>query len=142
MNFTTEDLPMIKMELWFLPIDILMIIITALTLVLGLIFLIIACTHKHCWSVSMLLICNSCLAKVLVSFFFLSMSIFTFENDLKQNTGNVSFCTMIGYFLYVADTLQNFSYLLTAIYRYISVVYPARILWQSARFQVYLMIGQ
>jgi hypothetical protein len=40
---------------------------------------------------------------------------------------------------YVVTVLQNYSYLLQAIYRYIIVVYPTRLSWQSARFQLLLI---
>jgi hypothetical protein len=39
----------------------------------------------------------------------------------------------------VACNLQNYSYLLQAIYRYVVVVYPARLNYQSARFQFLLI---
>jgi hypothetical protein len=40
---------------------------------------------------------------------------------------------------YVSGALQNYSYLLQAIYRYVVVVYPARLTYQSARFQIFLI---
>jgi hypothetical protein len=137
-----DNLTIIKTELWFLPFDVLMIITTSLTLILGVIFLCIVITHKICWSVPMILICNSCLAEVLLSCILLSMAIFTFEHDLKKDVEDTSFCVTIAFLCYITDTVQNYSYLLTAIYRYVSVVYPTKILWQSAKFQVCLIIGQ
>jgi hypothetical protein len=129
-------------ESWFLPFDSIMIITTSLSIILGLIFLFIVITHRRCWSISMLLICNSCLVEVLLGCVLLSMAIFTFQNDLKQETGNISSCVLISFLCYVTDAMQNYSYLLTAMYRYMSVVYPARLLWQSAKFQIALIIGQ
>ncbi len=133
---------MITTESWFLPFDSIMIITIFLSIILGIIFLSIAITHRRCWSISMLLICNSCLAEVLLSCVLLGMAIFTFKNDLKQDTGNISFCIIISFLCYVAEVMQNYSYLLIAIYRYMSVVYPARLLWQSVKFQIALIIGQ
>jgi hypothetical protein len=40
---------------------------------------------------------------------------------------------------YAAGSLQSYSYLLQAIYRYVVVVYPARLIYQSARFQIFLI---
>ncbi len=133
---------MITTESWFIPFDSIMILTISLSIILGIIFLSIAITHRRCWSISMLLICNSCLAEVLLSCVLLGMAIFTFKNDLKQDTGNISFCIIISFLCYVTDAIQNYSYLLTAIYRYMSVVYPGRLLWQSAKFQIALIIGQ
>jgi hypothetical protein len=70
------------------------------------------------------------------------MAVFALQNDLKQETGNISFCITISFLCYVTDAMQNYSYLLTAMYRYMSVVYPARHLWQSTKFQIALIIGQ
>jgi hypothetical protein len=137
-----NNLAIIPTELWFINIDSLMIITTSLTLIFGLIFLIIAITHRICWTVSMMLVCNSCLAEVLLSCILLSITIFTFHCDLKQNTGNTTFCVTFDFLCYIVDTLQNYSYLLTAIYRYVSVVHPSKLFWKSAKFQIGLIIGQ
>jgi len=142
MENLADNSTMIEIELWFIPIDIVMIITTTLSIVLGLIFLFIAITHKVCWSVSMVLICNSCLIQVILSCVLLSMGIFEFQHDSKKDTENISFCVITGFLLYATEAMQNYSYLLTAIYRYISVVYPAKIFWKSAKFQVCLIIGQ
>jgi hypothetical protein len=40
---------------------------------------------------------------------------------------------------YSVCSIQNYSYLLQAIYRYVVVVYPARSTYQSARFQIFLI---
>jgi len=137
-----DNSTVIKTELWFIPIDAIMIIITTLTIILGLIFLFIVITHRICWSIPMLLTCNSCLAEILLSCVLLNMAIFTLQQDLKKDTGNMSFCVIIGFLGYVTDIMQNYSYLVIAMYRYISIIYPARILWQSTKFQVCLIIGQ
>jgi hypothetical protein len=41
---------------------------------------------------------------------------------------------------YSVTTIQNHSYNLQAIYRYVTVVYPTRIFWQSRRLQFCLII--
>jgi hypothetical protein len=74
---------MITIESWFLSFNSIMIITTSLSIILGLIFLFIVIIHRRCWSISMLLICNSCLVEVLLSCVLLSMAIFTFQNDFK-----------------------------------------------------------
>ena len=132
----------ITTESWFLSFDSIMIITISLSIILGLIFLLIVITHRRCWSISMLLICNSCLAEVFLSCVLLCMAVFAFQNDLKHETGNISFCITISFLCYVTDAMQNYSYLLTAMYRYMSVVYPGRHLWQSTKFQIALIIGQ
>jgi hypothetical protein len=44
-------------------------------------------------------------------------------------------CVFRGYLGYVTCALQNYSYLLQALYRYINVVYPIHSFWQTARIQ-------
>jgi hypothetical protein len=69
----------------------------------------------------------------------LGMAIFTFKNDFKKIQYQDSLCVFRGFLGYVSAFVQNYSYLLQAIYPYIRVVYPTRLSWQSARFQVLLI---
>ena len=84
----------------------------------------------------MMLVANSCLAELVFGSDMLGMAIFTFQNDLKQIQYQDSLCIFRGYLGYIATILQNYSYLLQAVYRYIIVVYPTRLFWQSAKFQL------
>ncbi|CAF1014341.1 unnamed protein product [Adineta steineri] len=69
------------------------------------------------------------------------MAIFTLQHDLQQsNEKNISFCIILGFLGYGADGLQNYSYLLTAAYQYISVVYPNKIIWRTIKFEFCLII--
>ncbi|CAF3289368.1 unnamed protein product [Rotaria sp. Silwood2] len=88
----------------------------------------------------MLLIANSCLAEVMFALNILGVAVFTLQNDLKQIQYQDSLCSLRGYFTYSLCTLQNYSYLLQAINRYVTVVYPTRLFWQSTRTQM-LLIG-
>jgi len=65
----------------------------------------------------------------------LSIAIFTFENDRKQRIFQDELCAFRDYFGYVGTALLLYSFTLQAIYRYILVVYPTRISWQSIRIQ-------
>jgi hypothetical protein len=87
----------------------------------------------------MMLVTNSCLTVLIFASNLLGMSVFTLENDLKQIQYQDSLCIFRGYMSYAAGGLQIYSYLLQAIYRYIVVVYPAALTYQSARFQILLI---
>jgi hypothetical protein len=130
---------LIYIESWFIPLDILMIICTTFVVVFALIFLSIIILDKTCHTIPMMLIANSCLAEFIFGIVMFSMVLFTFENDLKQIEYQDSFCIFRGFIGYVVTVLQNYSYLLQAIYRYITVVYPNRLFWQSARIQAFLI---
>ncbi|CAF0721213.1 unnamed protein product [Adineta steineri] len=80
-----NDSTLIETELWFLPFDIIGIISTSLSIILGLLYLFIVIKHKTYSSVQMLLVCNSCIAVILLSCILLNMAIFTLQHDLQKS---------------------------------------------------------
>ncbi|CAF1181561.1 unnamed protein product [Rotaria sordida] len=136
-NYST----IINIESWFIPFDILMIMCTVLAIVLALIFLLTIILDKTCHTVPMMLVANSCLAEFMFGSDVLGMALFTFQNDFHQIYYPDSLCIFRGYLGYIVTILQNYSFLLQAIYRYIIVIYPTRLFWQSIRFQVYLILA-
>ncbi|CAF1434458.1 unnamed protein product [Rotaria sordida] len=131
----------INIESWFIPFDILMIMCTLLAIVLALIFLSTIILDKTCHTVPMMLVANSCLAEFIFGSDMFGMALFTFQNDLHQNYYPDSLCIFRGFLGYVVTILKYYSYLLQAIYRYITVFYPTRLFWQSIRFQVCLILA-
>ena len=136
------DITRTQIEPWFIPFDIIMIITITLTIILGLAFLILVAIHPTCWSVPMLLICNSCIAQTILSIVLLAMAVFSFQHDFKQDVGDVSFCSAIGFLCYTITVGLNYSFLIIALYRYITVVYPTLYTWQSMRCQICLIISK
>ncbi|CAF0721185.1 unnamed protein product [Adineta steineri] len=89
----------------------------------------------------MLLVCNSSVAIILSSCVLLKMAIFTLQHDLNQSSEkNLSFCVILGFLLYATVSVQNYSYLLTAVYQYMSVVYSNKIMWRTIKIQWCLII--
>jgi hypothetical protein len=129
----------INIQSWFIPLDVLKLICLILVIILAVIFLFIVAIDRTCHTVPMMLVANSCLAELIFGSTLLGMAVFTLENDLKQIQYQDSLCIFLGYMGFVSGALQNYSYLLQAIYRYIVVVYPARLAYQSARFQILLI---
>ena len=86
----------------------------------------------------MMLVANSCLTELIYASDIFVMAIFTLQNDLKQINIKIHF-VFFEVYIYMALYIQNYSYLLQAIYRYITIVYPTRLFWQSARFQIFLI---
>ncbi|CAF1008275.1 unnamed protein product [Adineta steineri] len=122
-------------EPWFIPIDIILIICTSLGTGLAIIFLLIIIFDKTCHTVPMMLVANSCLAELAFGSVMLSSAVFTFQNDLQKIQYQDSLCIIRGYLGYGVTFHKNFSYFLQATYRYITVIYPNRLSWQTARFQ-------
>lgn len=88
----------------------------------------------------MMLVANTCFAELILASDIFCMAIFALQNDCQQIQYQDRFRIFRGYLMYSASALQNYSYLLQAIYRYIAVVYPARLFWQSRRTQILLII--
>ncbi|CAF1289371.1 unnamed protein product [Adineta steineri] len=134
-----NNLNMTTIESWFIPIDILKIIFASIAIILSLIFLFIIIIDKTCHTVPMMLIANSCLVQSVFALNMFGTSLFTLQNDLKQIQFYNSFCIFQGYITYMIQGIQMNSYLLQSIYCYITIVYPFRLFWQSARFQICLI---
>ncbi|CAF1518263.1 unnamed protein product [Rotaria sordida] len=126
-------------ESWFIPIDILTIVCIILSVILAMILLLIIIFDKTCHTVPMMLVANSCFAGIVFGFLIFSIRLFTLENDLKRIAYKDFLCSFRGYFGYGICSIQNCSYLLQSIYRFVSVVYPTRLFYQSARFQLFLI---
>ncbi len=109
---------MANVEPWFIPFDILAIIflISAVTLATTFLFIIILDKTYH--TVPMMLTANICLTALVCSSNTLAMSVFTLQNDLQQIQYYDSLCIVRGYLTYVTCALHNYSYLLSAIYRF------------------------
>ncbi|CAF0804341.1 unnamed protein product [Adineta steineri] len=129
-----------NIQSWFISFDILNVICLILVIILALIFLFIIIFDKTCHTVPMILIANSCLAELVLAIDLFWMAVFTLDNDLKQQQYEDLFCKYRGYISYVTCFAQNYSYFLQAIYRYLTIVYPSRLFWQSKRVQIFLII--
>ncbi|CAF1263183.1 unnamed protein product [Adineta steineri] len=128
-----------NIESWFIPFDVFMIICISLVVILAIIFFIIIIIDRACHTVPMMLIANLCLAEFLFGSDLLSMVIFTLRNDLYQIDHDDIFCNFRGYLSYVGYALQNYCFLLQSIYRYLTVIYPTDLFYQSTKFQCFLI---
>ncbi|CAF1090787.1 unnamed protein product [Adineta steineri] len=87
----------------------------------------------------MILIVNSCFSELLLASRMFSITIVELLNDLRHIQYQDSFCIFRSYIGYVFCAGQFYSYLLQANYRYMTAVYPSRLLWQSKRLQIFLI---
>jgi hypothetical protein len=134
-----KNLTTITIESWFIPFDILMIVCITLTNILATLFSFIIILDKTCHTVPMMLTVNTCLGVLVFGCDMLGLCIFTLQNDFKQTQFQDSLCVFRGYLCYVACALLMYSFLLQAIYRYLTVIYPSRLFCQSFRFQAILI---
>jgi len=142
--FTPPDIPVDNLittivESWFIPFDILTIVSNVLVIGLGMLFLCIIILDKTFHTVPMMLIANSCLVELIYSINLLSAAIFSLQNDLKRIEYQDSLCIFRCYMGYALTAVMNYSYLLQAIYRYITVIYPTRLFWRSRQIQILLI---
>ncbi|CAF1063223.1 unnamed protein product [Adineta steineri] len=86
-----------------------------------------------------MLIANTYVTILLSGSVELSMRIFALQNDLKQIIYEDRFCAFRGLANYVVFALFYYSFVLQALYRYVTTVYLTRLFWQSIRFQAVLI---
>ncbi|CAF1316197.1 unnamed protein product [Rotaria sp. Silwood1] len=127
-------------ESWYIPMDILRIVCIIMTIVIALILWAIIASKKIPRNAPMMLMANTCLSELVCVCTALGLAAFTLDNDLKQIQYQDSLCVFRAYINYSMTVIQNHSYNLQAIYRYVTVVYPTRIFWQSCRLQLCLII--
>jgi hypothetical protein len=123
-------------EPWFIPLDILAIICSTLDIGLAILFLFTIIQDKTCHTVPMMLVANSCLAELILRIDILWITQFKLQNDFKHIVYQDPFCISRSYIGYVTSAVLIYSYLLQAIYRYITAVYPTRLFWKSRRIQI------
>jgi hypothetical protein len=139
MNTTLNTSSLTYPESWFIPIDFLTNICISLALILVIIFFLTILFDKNCHTVPMLLVANSCLIGTIFGIVIFSMNLFKLLNDVKQQEYRDFFCSFRGYMGYATCSILNCSYLLQAIYRFIRIVYPTRLIYQTAKFQFILI---
>ena len=127
-------------ESWFIPMNILMSICTIVAIVLCIFFLCIIIFDKACHTVPMMLLANTCLAMLAFASALLSTSVAAIQNDLWRIYFQDSFCVMRCYATQVTCYWLTYSFLIEGIYRYVTVIYPTRLLWQSARCQATMIL--
>ncbi|CAF1092661.1 unnamed protein product [Adineta ricciae] len=88
----------------------------------------------------MIHIANSCLATLICASDIYWISICTLRNDLQQIYNEYLLCVFGGYLTYVTCAVLNYSFLLQALYRYVIVIYPSNLFWQSQRCQILFVI--
>ncbi|CAF1378834.1 unnamed protein product [Adineta ricciae] len=121
---------------WLIPVDILKIFCANCVLLISIIFLLGIIFDKACHTIPMALVFNSCLSTLFFSLVLIGTLICTLINDFKRITYQDSLCTFRTYLTYVAYTIINYSFLLQAIHRYVVVVYPLRLFFQSKQTQI------
>lgn len=127
------------MESWFIPLDIMMIVVLLFTIFLSLTFLLIIVFDKTCRTIPMMFVANSCSAHFLLGFTLFGNRIFTLYNDWNQLQYPDPLCYVRGYLGYASLTALNCSFVIQALYRYLSVVYPGRLFWRSKQNQILLV---
>ncbi|CAF0981002.1 unnamed protein product [Adineta steineri] len=120
----TENSTKTSVEPWFIPCDIFMLICNILTITLTILFLILIILDKTYRTVPMVLVGNSCLTILCFACTMLGATSSTIEKDLKQIQYQDPLCIFFGYLMYATPTVQNYSILLQAIYRYLLIVHP------------------
>lgn len=134
MNTTT-----VLLESWFIPIEIIKIICNCLTIIICILFLCFIIFDKTCHTVPMFLIANTCFSVLVYTCTMLSISSITVQNDLRQIFYQDSLCVIRSYIGNVSGFWLTFSFSIEALYRYMIVVHPTRLFYQTVRFQTMII---
>ena len=126
-------------ESWFIALDAISIALLVMTLLLSAILFIITVLGETRRTVPAALGMNSCTVHIFFGSVLLSMSLFTLENDWKRRVYHDSLCSLRGYLIYVGHSLFLYSLTSQAFYRYVIIIHPARLWWQSMRLQLTLI---
>ncbi|CAF1008358.1 unnamed protein product [Adineta steineri] len=129
----------ISIQSWFIPLDILTLVCLIFVIILIIIFLVVILIDRTCHTVPMLLVANSCLAHFVLGSDRFVIVVSALYSNIKQIQYHDSFCIFCGYMTYVSCAVLNYSFLLQAFYRYIIVIYPARLFWQRRQSQICLI---
>ena len=132
---------MVSTESWFVPVVILTIICIVLGILLAALFLVTIIRDRTCHTMQMLFVANSCLIGLIFGTLILGMRVATLKNDLQQFAYRDDLCNFRGYFGYATCSIQNASYLLQALYRYLLVVHRSRVLFRTLKFQLLLILA-
>ena len=127
-------------EPWFLPVDIITNIALLVGTILVTIFFFVILFDKTCRTVPMLLVANSCLIGIVFGALMYWMNLAKLLNDYRNVEYEDFFCAFRGYFGYSTCSIFNFSFLIQAFYRFMKVVYPTRLKYQSWKFQLVLIV--
>lgn len=126
-------------EAWFIPFDLFRLISNSLSIIFAVLFLLKIILDKTCHTVPMMLVANTCVAALLAASFLVSFSAFALHNDVKQIIYEDLFCVARAYMKYSVYSSFNYSFMLQSLYRYVIVIYPTRLLFQSFKFQASLI---
>lgn len=134
-----NNLTMVDTEEWYTPLNIILITSLIIAVLFSLFFLMIIMIEKTCHTVPMVLTANFCLGELVFAFGMLGIAALALENDLKQIQYQNSFCIIYPYLAYTGSGLMHYAFLLQALHRYFTVVYPTYLFWQSAQCQFVLI---
>ena len=134
-----NDSSVISPPFWFIPVDVITNLCICSSLILAIVFFFIITIDKTCRTVPMLLVGNSYLIGIIFGILIFSMNLFRLINDLYHRTSADIFCSFRGYMGYATCSILNFSFCLQAIYRFLRIVYPHRLIFQSWKFQFFLI---
>lgn len=131
---------------WYIPIDILIIIISLLTAIFAFIFIVIIIFNRTLRNLSTVLSSHTCLSIAFFSLTITLIAVHQYQCDTMSTADsmmcNDSFCIIRNYLNTVGTTWALYSFLIQAIHRYLTVVYPSKLLLKRYRFYSLMIMIQ
>ena len=129
----------VLLESWFIPIEVIKNICNSLTIIFCILFLCFILLEKTCHTVPMILTASTCFSILVYTCAMFSTSTITLQNDLNQIFSQDSLCIIRNYITNVSGFWLTFSFLIEAVYRYLIIVYPTRLFYQTMKFQTMII---
>jgi hypothetical protein len=131
---------------WYIPIDILIILISLVTAIFALIFVVIIIFNRSLRNLATVLSSHTCLSIAFFSLTITLIAVHQYQCDMTSSAESMvcddSFCIIRNYLNTVGTTWALYSFLIQAIHRYLTVVYPSKLVLKTYRFYSLIIVIQ
>lgn len=131
---------------WYIPIDIFTIIISLLTTIFALIFILVIIFNRTLRNLATILSSHTCLSIAYFSLTITSIAIHQYQCDTTSTADSTVCddfsCIIRNYMNTVGTTWALYSFLIQALHQYLSVVYPSKLFHKTYRFYSLIIVAQ
>lgn len=131
---------------WYIPVDILTIVISLLTIILALSFILITIFNRTLRNLANVLSSHTCLSIAFFSLTITLIAVHQYQCDTTDVADNMvcndSLCVIRSYLNTVGTVWALYSFLIQAIHRCLTVVYSSKLFLKTYRFYFLMVLIQ
>lgn len=128
-------------ESWFIPNDIIMMVLSLLLVFISFTFVILILIDKTLHNVRMILIGNTYVITFVLGCILSGIYLFTYKNDFRQIEFEDSLCQIRGFILSSFASIYYNSFVLQALHRYLFIIYRTRTCLRSKKMFCFLIVS-